>query len=632
MKKNKEVEEIPSGLDKFLKRYLILFLGVFYFIFSSFIQPYLNRKFVINHERDCWNVWDDGEPFDLKVQLTNTIEPKSSKNFRLLKILKNISYKPTKPVIGDKILDFNFSLKITDEIRSNKTILFFHILASPSRCNFIDHVPHNGKPCYSIQTFVPVIRWIQKKIDLRRNLLSEKIIEKPTGPLPFEPYVYKNLSFDIVHENRMINPELLFASNGPFYRFSIPSHIFLPPISPDQFWEIEERRTFLNFSLKNQTQNHSQTSPEKEKSNTNSRQTKDQENNLNGNHVKNEGDFNENNEIEFNIQVYLRHPWLWEQKLSYDEESHEYEYVHKVWEDMKRAMIDTKPLLLYTTIFASGAKIILNLLAFKEDVSWWNSRENLNGISIQTLGIKAFSQFVIFLFLLDEDTSWLVRIMKFISVILEFWKISKVLEPIMEFPYFQVKKSYRSSTFEIDAEGSKYLSYLMIPLLIIYSIYSLVYEKFKSLYSFLIRVAVGAVYAFGFLAMLPQLYINYRLKTVAGMSGLVLALKFVNTFIDDLFAFVMTMPTLHRIACFRDDIVFFIWLYQCYIYPTDLTRVNEFGESFVEEDKKDEENEINDKAKLLPKIDDESITHRTKKDKHEKDDVQAKEEIKIKKD
>ena len=35
-----------------------------------------------------------------------------------------------------------------------------------------------------------------------------------------------------------------------------------------------------------------------------------------------------------------------------------------------------------------------------------------------------------------------------------------------------------------------------------------------------------------------------------------------NTFIDDLFAFIISMPTAHRVACFRDDVVFLIYLYQ----------------------------------------------------------------------
>ena len=35
-----------------------------------------------------------------------------------------------------------------------------------------------------------------------------------------------------------------------------------------------------------------------------------------------------------------------------------------------------------------------------------------------------------------------------------------------------------------------------------------------------------------------------------------------NTFIDDVFAFIVTMPTSHRLACFRDDVVFLVYLYQ----------------------------------------------------------------------
>jgi hypothetical protein len=42
--------------------------------------------------------------------------------------------------------------------------------------------------------------------------------------------------------------------------------------------------------------------------------------------------------------------------------------------------------------------------------------------------------------------------------------------------------------------------------------------------------------------------------------------KALNTFIDDIFAFVIKMPTMYRIGCFRDDIVFFIFLYQKYVY------------------------------------------------------------------
>jgi len=38
------------------------------------------------------------------------------------------------------------------------------------------------------------------------------------------------------------------------------------------------------------------------------------------------------------------------------------------------------------------------------------------------------------------------------------------------------------------------------------------------------------------------------------------------------------MPIMHRLACLRDDLVFFIYLFQRYKYKTDFSRVNEYGQ------------------------------------------------------
>jgi hypothetical protein len=70
--------------------------------------------------------------------------------------------------------------------------------------------------------------------------------------------------------------------------------------------------------------------------------------------------------------------------------------------------------------------------------------------------------------------------------------------------------------------------------------------------------------------------------------------KFLNTFIDDLFAFTIKMPFLHRLATFRDDVIFFIYLYQRWQYRVDYTRVNEFGQGGEDA----EEDEAEKKKKL----------------------------------
>merc|ERR1719273_1622056 len=82
--------------------------------------------------------------------------------------------------------------------------------------------------------------------------------------------------------------------------------------------------------------------------------------------------------------------------------------------------------------------------------------------------------------------------------------------------------------------------------------------------------------------MTPQLFINYRLKSVAHLPWRVFMYKIFSTFIDDVFAFIIAMPLKHRLACFRDDIVFFVFLYQAYLYPVDKTRANEYGIAYEE--------------------------------------------------
>ena len=72
--------------------------------------------------------------------------------------------------------------------------------------------------------------------------------------------------------------------------------------------------------------------------------------------------------------------------------------------------------------------------------------------------------------------------------------------------------------------------------------------------------------------MCPQLYINYKLQSVEHMPQRTLFYKFLNTIIDDLFSFIITMPTMHRISCFRDDVIFVVYLYQRYKYRVDKTR------------------------------------------------------------
>ncbi|KAH9713035.1 cleft lip and palate associated transmembrane protein-like [Citrus sinensis] len=198
---------------------------------------------------------------------------------------------------------------------------------------------------------------------------------------------------------------------------------------------------------------------------------------------------------------------------------------------------------------------------------------------------------IVFLYLLDNDTSWMILASSGVGCCIEFWKIGKAMHieidrsgtiPMLR---FRDRESYAGNkTKEYDDIAMKYLSGVLFFLAICSSIYSLMYERHKSWYSWILSSLTSCVYMFGFTMMCPQLFINYKLKSVAHLPWRQMTYKFLNTIIDDLFAFVIKMPTLHRLSVFRDDLVFLIYLYQRWIYKVDKTRVNEFG--FAGEDDK----------------------------------------------
>jgi hypothetical protein len=83
------------------------------------------------------------------------------------------------------------------------------------------------------------------------------------------------------------------------------------------------------------------------------------------------------------------------------------------------------------------------------------------------------------------------------------------------------------------------------------------------------------------------------------MPAKAMTYKFLNTFIDDLFAFTIKMPTLHRLATLRDDVIFFVYIYQKWKYKVDYTRVNEFGQGGDDEEVEDVKVKEKEKAEAI---------------------------------
>jgi hypothetical protein len=272
-------------------------------------------------------------------------------------------------------------------------------------------------------------------------------------------------------------------------------------------------------------------------------------------------------------------------------------------------------MLLAITILASVLHLLFEFLTFKSDVDFWRGNTDLTGLSVRALFLDWMSQVIILLYLIEMDSSLLMTVPTGFGMLIALWKCQrgagfKLIKSTQSnnkswynkiFGVFGYelsatrlrgssdndKKSSSSGrnepdlaalTEEMDQLATNLLGkYFLIPLVASYAIYSLVKEYHAGWYSWFITTASSFVYAIGFVLMTPQLFLNYKLKSVAHLPWRVLGYKFVNTFIDDLFAFIIRMPTMARMSCFRDDVVFIIYLWQRYLYPVDTSRPVEGG-------------------------------------------------------
>ncbi|KAF6143929.1 hypothetical protein GIB67_001723 [Kingdonia uniflora] len=253
-------------------------------------------------------------------------------------------------------------------------------------------------------------------------------------------------------------------------------------------------------------------------------------------------------------------------------------------DELKRVFVEGNPYLLGITMIVSLLHSVFDFLAFKNDIQFWNKNKSMEGLSAKSVVVSFICQLIVFLYLLDNDTSWMILASSGVGCCIEFWKIGKAMHieidrsrtiPMLR---FRDRDSYASNkTKEYDDIAMKYLSYVLFFLAVCSSIYSLMYDRHKGWYSWILSSLTSCVYMFGFIMMCPQLFINYKLKSVAHLPWRQMTYKFLNTIIDDLFAFVIKMPLLHRLSVFRDDVIFLIYVYQRWIYPVDRKRVNEFG-------------------------------------------------------
>ena len=209
-------------------------------------------------------------------------------------------------------------------------------------------------------------------------------------------------------------------------------------------------------------------------------------------------------------------------------------------DDLKRILTEGNPYFLALTMCVSLAHSVLDVLAFKADVGFWKGKQDVKGLSVRTIAFNAACQAIILLYLFDNDTSMVVLGSAVMGLAVECWKLTQAMDvSVVRGPppplgpgatpaaralhalasvlparlVLKDKASYsESDTDRFDKEATKYVGFALIPCVLGYSVYSLKTQTHRSFYSWAVASLVGAVYAFGFVLMCPQLWINYRLK------------------------------------------------------------------------------------------------------------------------
>lgn len=69
-------------------------------------------------------------------------------------------------------------------------------------------------------------------------------------------------------------------------------------------------------------------------------------------------------------------------------------------------ILETNPILLAVTVIVSILHSIFDILAFKNDITFFKKKKSMEGLSLRSMVVNCFFSFVILLYLADNDTRY----------------------------------------------------------------------------------------------------------------------------------------------------------------------------------------------------------------------------------
>ncbi|KAK6125685.1 hypothetical protein DH2020_040577 [Rehmannia glutinosa] len=549
--RRQQPQQQQAGMGQMLTG--IIRVAVFWYFASKFFGP---KRSPTQSSHQISNLFHKGEPLDMWLYLS---EQEKFNDFGSEEALvwqeTNIPY-----AVWTAESSRTLSLKYyPSEALKNNGSLYAHVFFARSGYP-PDPKDPEYQPLAAFGRTHSLVAYLPKKADKRKSLLGNSkdagddervpevtkdahVDDKEDGPAEWTSYWKPNITINFVDDFTRYSQNAIPPNIAPYINIEPSTGNYYPTIFFNEFWLLRDKLIPINETV---------------------------------------------NELPLNLEVGPISMTKWQLFLQIDQSFQ----IHKSYgsmldgeaDELKRVFVEGNPYLLAITMVVSVLHSLFDFLAFKNDIQFWNKNKSMEGLSAKSVVVNFFCQLIVFLYLLDNETSWMILASSGIGCCIEFWKIGKAMHIEIDrsgtIPRlrFRDRESYASNkTKEYDDIAMKYLSYVLLFLAVCFSIYSLKYERHKSWYSWILSSLTSCVYMFGFIMMCPQLFINYKLKSVAHMPWRQMTYKFLNTIIDDLFAFVIKMPILHRLSVFRDDVIFLIYLYQRWVYPVDKKRVNEFG-------------------------------------------------------
>ncbi|KAL9257609.1 putative lipid scramblase CLPTM1 [Drosera capensis] len=346
------------------------------------------------------NLFHKGEPLDMWLYLT---EQEKFNDFGNEKALfwheTNIPYAVWGP---DSIRKLSLTYHPTESLKHNGS-LYAHVYFARS-----GYTPDPNDPEYQpLAAFgksTPVVAFLPKsKADKKKSLLgnskdnneAEKLPEvaedslvepKDDEPVQWVSYWKPNVTINLVDDFTRYNPSAVPPNIAPFLIIEPKTGNYYPTISFNEFWLLKDKLIQINDTV---------------------------------------------TELPLHLEVAPISMTKWQIFQQIDQSFQ----IHRSYgsmlegeaDELKRVFLEGNPYLLVITMTVSMLHSVFDFLAFKNDIQFWRKNKSMEGLSAKSVVVSFISQLIIFLYLLDNDTSWMILASSGVGCCIEFWKIGKAM-------------------------------------------------------------------------------------------------------------------------------------------------------------------------------------------------------------